>query len=43
MNKKDYEKPAIRVVLLQQQSLLLAGSVEAARTDYGTANEQEWD
>ena len=26
MNKKDYQKPAMRVVMLQQQTHLLAGS-----------------
>ena len=38
MNKKDYEKPTMRVVELKQQSQLLAGSVEASRGDYGIAN-----
>jgi len=27
MNKKDYQKPAMRVVLLQHQQHLLAGSI----------------
>ena len=45
MNKKDYQKPAMRVVLLQQQAHLLAGSNElnATRGDgYGEAIEEEW-
>ena len=41
MKRKDYEKPAMRVVLIQQQAQLLAGSVEveASRNSYGTAND----
>lgn len=38
MCKKDYEKPAITVVELQQQSQILAGSLATLRTDYGSAN-----
>ena len=38
MCKKDYEKPAITVVELQQQSQILAGSLTTTRTDYGSAN-----
>ncbi|MBR4757967.1 MAG: hypothetical protein IK084_04075 [Bacteroidaceae bacterium] len=39
MKRKDYEKPAMRVVLIQQHAQLLAGSVEASRNSYGTAND----
>ena len=39
MNKKDYEKPTMRVVQLKQQSQLLAGSVGTNRDDYGVAND----
>ena len=39
MNKKDYEKPTMRVVQLKQQSQLLAGSVGATRDGYGLAND----
>ena len=42
MNKKDYEKPTMRVVQLKQQSQLLAGSVGATRDGYGTAIEDTW-
>ena len=39
MNKKDYEKPTMTVVELQQRTMLLAGSVvDATRDDYGIAN-----
>ena len=49
MKRKDYRKPTMQVVKLQQQTRLLAGSgVESMRTGYGTAStddgtEQEWD
>ena len=39
MKKKDYQKPTMRVVELQQRTMLLAGSVvDATRVDYGDAN-----
>ena len=39
MNKKDYEKPTMEVVQLEQRTMLLAGSVvDATRYDYGDAN-----
>ena len=40
MNKKDYEKPTMRVVELQQRTMLLAGSVGAQRSSYGNANSE---
>ena len=40
MKRKDYQKPTMRVVELQQRTMLLAGSVvDATRGDYGNANE----
>ena len=39
MKKKTYQKPAMRVVLIQQHAQLLAGSVGASRGDYGLAND----
>ena len=40
MKRKDYEKPAMRVVLIQQHAQLLAGSgFGAGRRSYGTAND----
>ena len=44
MKRKDYLKPAMRVVLIQQKAHLLVGSNElnAGRDDYGTAIEEEW-
>ena len=43
--RKTYEKPTIKVVKLQQQAHLLAGSVQvqATRDSYGTATVEEWE
>ncbi|MBR5391593.1 MAG: hypothetical protein IK148_01880 [Prevotella sp.] len=39
MNKKYYQKPAIKVVSLLHRTQLLAGSITgAARNSYGNAN-----
>ena len=38
MKKKEYQKPTMEVVILQQHCQILAGSVDASRSDYGTAN-----
>jgi len=39
MKRKDYQKPTMKVVKLQQRTMLLAGSVVGAtRDDYGIAN-----
>ena len=44
MKKKEYEKPTMKVVMLQHQTHLLAGrGVEANRSGYGTAQEYEWE
>ena len=43
MKKKEYQKPAMRVVLIQQHAQLLAGSVEASRNSYGEADEYTWE
>ena len=44
MKRKDYQKPTMKVVQLQQQTHLLAGSgVEATRNGYGTAQEDVWE
>ena len=43
MKRKDYQKPTMRVVKLQQRSHILAGSnVRAMRSGYGAAEEQTW-
>jgi hypothetical protein len=38
MKKKQYDKPSMKVVLLQQRTMLLAGSVEATMS--GTFEEE---
>lgn len=43
MKRKDYQKPTMNIVKLQQQTHILAGSVEASRSDYGTAEEETWE
>ena len=47
MKRKNYERPTMKVVKLQHQCHILAGSgVNAERSSYGTASgdyEQEWD
>ena len=39
MKKKDYLKPTMKIVKLQQQTQLLAGSVLSTRPGYGEAND----
>ena len=48
MKRKDYKKPAMQVVKLQQQGMLMESGVGASRSSYGTAStedntEQTWD
>ena len=39
MKRKDYQKPTMEIVQLQQQTHLMAGSgVESKRSGYGSAN-----
>ena len=39
MKRKDYQKPTMNIVELQQRTMLQAGSVvDATRYDYGIAN-----
>ena len=46
MKRKDYQKPTMQVVKLQQQTQLLQASaqsaVTASRSSYGTAIEENW-
>ena len=42
MKRKDYQKPAMQIVVLQQQAHLMTGSVESTRTGYGEAQEETW-
>ena len=39
MKKKDYLKPTVNIVKLQQQTHLMAGSVQSTRSGYGDAND----
>ena len=46
MEKKNYQKPSMKVIMLRQQVAILqasGGGVEATRRGYGTANKQTWD
>ena len=46
MNKKDYMKPAMRVVKIQHTGMLMTSGTSvlgAGRNDYGEAIEEEWD
>lgn len=39
MKKKGYQKPTMKVVILQHRTMLLAGSgVQSMRSGYGNAN-----
>ena len=43
MKRKDYQKPTMNIVKLQQMQMLMTSSgVEANRSGYGEAVEQEW-
>ena len=44
MKKKEYMKPTMNIVKLQQHQHLLTGSggVTATRSGYGTANTDTW-
>ena len=42
MKKKMYEKPSLEVVVLNQQTALLAGSVQATQQNYGNGGEEDW-
>ena len=45
MKRKDYQRPMMKVVQLQHQTHLLAGSgeVNASRNDYESTEEQIWE
>jgi hypothetical protein len=46
MNKKDYEKPTMRVVKLQHTGMLMTSAqqgVKSERHGYGAADEQTWE
>ena len=39
MKKKEYLKPAMRVVKIQHTGMLMTSGFGAGRTNYGTAND----
>ena len=44
MKRKDYQRPTMKVVELQQRTMLLAGSgVQSMRSGYGEAQEEDWE
>ena len=44
MKRKDYQKPTMKVVILQHRTQLLAGSgVQSMRSGYGEAQEEDWE
>ena len=43
MNKKNYQKPAMKVVKLQQQYLLAGSDTKALRNGYVQAQESTWE
>jgi len=44
MKRKDYQRPTMKVVQLQQQTHLMAGSgVQSMRSGYGEAQEEDWE
>ena len=44
MKRKDYQRPTMKIVAIQQEASLLAGSNElnSIRSDYGDAIEETW-
>ena len=42
MKRKDYQRPTIKIVKLQQRAHLLNASLNAERTGYGVAQESTW-
>lgn len=43
MKRKDYQKPTMQVVELQQRTMLLAGSFNGTRNPYGDPEEWDWE
>ncbi len=44
MKRKDYQRPTMKVVQLQQLKHLMAGSgVQSMRSGYGEAQEEDWE
>ena len=43
MNKKTYQRPAMRIIQCQQSGLLMASGTGANRESYGAAKESTWE
>jgi len=43
MNKKNYQRPAMRIIQCQQSGLLMTSGTEAKRESYGAAEESTWE
>jgi hypothetical protein len=43
MNKKNYQKPTMNIVMLQHTGMLMASGVEASRNAYGDAVNGTWE
>jgi hypothetical protein len=43
MERKDYQKPVMRVFNLRHKQMLMQSGVKAARSGYGIEQVQTWD
>jgi len=43
MNKKTYQRPAMRIIQGQQSGLLMASDMRAKRESYGAAEKSTWE
>ncbi len=42
-NKKNYQRPAMRIIQVQQSRLLMTSGTRAKRESYGAAEESTWE
>ena len=43
MNKKTYQRPAMKIIQVQQSGLLMTSGTGANRESYGAAEESTWE
>ena len=43
MKRKEYEKPTMQIVELKQTGMLMTSGFEATRSNYGDAEELDWE
>ena len=43
MKRKEYEKPTMQVVELRHTGMLMTSGFEATRSNYGDAEELDWE